>query len=360
MPDLHRKTVSASEVAGLWNASNYCTRWMLYQKFVNGVDTDDPGNTRTDWGNRLENAILAAAAEELRLEVHYNEGQKYIRHPEHRIGCTRDAHAICPSRGFGIVEAKNVDWLIHRETWHDGMAPKHIELQIQLQMMVPDPEHGLPQWGCIAALVGGNDFYLYPREPNPELQAAILEEVNKFFTECEAGTEPDPFGNEREIPILNALYPAVEEAKALDLSGSSRASEYDEWLSQYEQAQQDKRQAEKTEKALKIKILAAAKDAALFQAICYGARISKSAVGAGYAALPDEWRATIFRAARYLDNDMGLDKELYAILDAPGIQTRKESIRTSIKIQSMNSAGQGANASMQDYGEAYSELFEGQ
>jgi hypothetical protein len=40
VPDRTLKTISATEAPALFNASPYVTRWMLWQRFANGMDID--------------------------------------------------------------------------------------------------------------------------------------------------------------------------------------------------------------------------------------------------------------------------------------------------------------------------------
>jgi predicted phage-related endonuclease len=208
MPDITKKTVSASQMAALFNLSPYATRWMLYQNFANDMPLDVKENERMDWGTRVERLILQHAADELRVDILPHDQGEYLRHPDAPIGCTPDGYCFDPQLGLGFVEAKNIDWLRWRDTWEPDRAADHVEVQVQTQMMVPHPVHGLPKWGCIATLVGGNEMLLYKREPIGGVQDAILRETTLFLSEEVAKhQEPDVLGSAIELPALLAAYP---------------------------------------------------------------------------------------------------------------------------------------------------------
>src|SRR5262245_10974515 len=101
MPDPQRETLSATQTPALFHVSPYLTRWMLYQHFAKGLAIDKAGDTRMDWGKRLQPLVLEKAAEDLRLQVRPNE-ETY--HRRNRLGATRDATIVDPDRGPGALE----------------------------------------------------------------------------------------------------------------------------------------------------------------------------------------------------------------------------------------------------------------
>ncbi len=250
MPDPYLKTVSATQVPALFNQSPYCTRWMLYQYFKGNMPLDVEEDVRMSAGKFMEPAILAWAAAQLRLDVVPNS--TYVRHAGLRIGCTQDSDVVDPALGPGVVEAKNVDGWIWRSQWSEEYAPPHIEIQLQVQMMVKQAA-----WGCIAALVGGNDLKLYRRLPNIGLQQSIAGAVETFFDDLAADRVPDPLGAAIEVPGILFLYPEVTVGKIItstDLDAGDLAFEYQD-LSARRLA------LEKLEKDAKAKLLGMAQDA---------------------------------------------------------------------------------------------------
>jgi hypothetical protein len=209
MPDRDFLTVSASEVAALYNQSPYMSRWMLYQKFKKGPTSNmgsnsggDLGFDRMAWGNRSEQMIIEAVSEKLKIPVTSNS--EYRRHKTYKLGATVDAVLHCPEQGPGALEVKNVDGWIFRNEWTD-YAPRHIELQHQCQMLVGNGERPYT-WGVIAALAGGNELKIYAREPDEAVQRDMVKEAQAFFLELENNIPPDPSGLAKEIPVLSELY----------------------------------------------------------------------------------------------------------------------------------------------------------
>lgn len=275
MPDPNRQTVSATEAPALLDASPYTTRWMLYRRFKHGADIDKPADNRMDWGKRMEPLILAAAAEELRLEVIPNRDGANEQVYERRgpLGCTRDATIICPDRGPGAIEAKTVfDYGVWMRDWNAGKTPpKHIEIQLQVQMFVGDGEKPF-QWGTIPVWLAG-ELYHFERKPIPKLWAMLEEQATAFLADVAAGREPDPFGAPVEVLALTEMFPTqvgsvlaledptteniaiAEKVRLLKWHGGERLGH------------------EKAEKAIKAELLALAKEHETI-ALPYGIKVT--------------------------------------------------------------------------------------
>lgn len=267
MPDNTLQTVSATQVSGLFNQSPYVTRWMLYQHFKSGMPLDAEENERMSAGRFLEPGILAWTAAQMRLDVVPNA--TYARHPSLPIGCTQDADVIDPALGPGVVDAKNVDSWVWRSQWSEEFAPPHIEIQVQVQMMVKGAT-----WGCIAALVGGNDLKLYRRVPNVELQQAIEQAALQFFVDLKEGREPDPLGAAVELPGILFLYPEVRPGVII----STDDLDAGDLVAEYQDVSARRLELEKIEKATKAKILGMARDAEILNVPGCEVTVKKAAV----------------------------------------------------------------------------------
>lgn len=213
MPDITRKTISATEASALFNVSPYVTRWMLFQRFANGVDIETQADNRMDWGSRMEPLVLRAAAEDKRLEViptpRGEDGrQQYVSRG--LLGCSRDAMIICPDRGPGALETKCVfDYRIWMQNWGGGKEPPHQnEIQLQQQMLVGDGTTSF-KWGLMGVWCCGEMFY-FEREPLPELWSALDKEAALFFDDVAAKREPNPFGVPVESELIARLYPPIK------------------------------------------------------------------------------------------------------------------------------------------------------
>lgn len=250
MPDADRKTVSASQVAALYDKSPYLTKFMLYQHFAKGLSIEAEPNERMEIGSLLEDDILELARRRLRLDITPN--REYVRHAVLPLGCTTDANITDPSLGAGVVEAKSVDWLTWKESWTEEFAPPHIELQVQAQMLVLGSA-----WGVIAALIGGNELRVYKRLPNPEVHESLAAESKSFMQDVHTGVEPDPLGQPKEWPFLKAMYPETKVGKVVVVNEQSA----DDLCLEYKEGSENETLYGDMREQAKIKLLALAGDA---------------------------------------------------------------------------------------------------
>lgn len=213
--------VGASEVAALFDASPYLTRFELWHRKAGNIATpefnaaaDDgtPENERIWWGVHLEPAILAAACERygyqpLAREARLDNDNGLAGHP--------DAVASCPHRGRGILEIKTADWLV-RKSWGEE-PPLHYLLQSQAYQ-------GLARvkWGDVIVLVGGNKLERFQYEFRPKIYAEIEKRVAEFWREVEAGNPP-PAVDPRDLGPLAELYPQGD-GETIDLQGDNLAA----------------------------------------------------------------------------------------------------------------------------------------
>jgi predicted phage-related endonuclease len=257
VPDITLQTLSATETPALWGLSPYLTRWMLYQRFANGVDLSQGEDARMAWGKKLQPLVIAQAAEELRLRVEPNHGHVYQRRG--RLGCTRDATIFCPDRGRGALETKCVfDYATWMREWDGGrnVPPMH-EIQLQQQMKVGD-DSGAYQWGVIAVWVAGDQYY-FEREPFGEFWRLLDQEAEAFFAAVASKSEPGPSGSPVEIPWLARLFRTVKR-KWLDLSRDPSASRIAEKALLYKTLAARESGAKRAKETLRAELLALAKD----------------------------------------------------------------------------------------------------
>lgn len=289
MPDITRKTISATEAPALVDASPYITRWMLYRRLATGMNIDSPEHNRMDWGKRMEPLILTAAAEELRLEVVPNAGAdgRQVYERRNLLGCTRDATVICPDRGPGAFDAKCVfDYRVWMDEWAGGKKPpRHHEIQLQVQMYVGDGERPF-QWGTLCAWLAG-DLHFFDRKPIPELWERLEKEAAAMFADIAAGREPDPFGAPVEQPWLAECFPTIA-GKVLDLSDASDANAIAiaERVRLLVWHADERLGHERAEKAVKAELLGLAKDCDTVL-LPYGIKVSVSrSTRAGFTVKP--------------------------------------------------------------------------
>lgn len=279
MPDPLKKTLSATQIPALFDASPYLTKWLLWQHFANDLPIDKEADERMDWGKRLEPAIFKAVCEELNLDGEHHAGQEYFRHESLPIGCTPDGTIFDLNRGEGSVECKNVDWLRWRDAWSDTEAPRHIEIQTQSQMLVRGH-----RWGIISCLVGGNDLRLYHREPDLALHREIEERVAEFFASVKERREPDPLGVEMEMSAFRSLRD-LGSRERLSLMQSKEAhdliSEYAFWTIRESSAKKERA-------ARKRRLEIMARDAAEIRAHGWLLKLNRSQITESAIELPKE------------------------------------------------------------------------
>lgn len=213
--------VGASEVAALFDASPYLTRFELWHRKTGDIATpefdatkDDgtPENERIYWGVRLEAAILEAACERYGYTIEQRDGRLTNGSG---LGGHPDAVATCPERGRGILEIKCVDWLV-RKGWGDE-PPLNYLLQSQAYQGLADV-----QWGDVLVLVGGNRLERFQYDFRPKIYAEIEKRVAAFWQTIEARTPP-PADYTRDLDALKELH-REQGDETVDLVGDNRAA----------------------------------------------------------------------------------------------------------------------------------------
>jgi len=266
MPDVTRKTISATEMSGLLGVSPYLTRWMLWQKFAKGIEPAGPDHNRLDWGTKMEPLLLEQAAADLRLEVTTNRqpdgSQVYVSRG--LLGCSRDADIYDPQRGPGALETKCCfDYKILMQEWDGGKTPpRQHEIQLQQQMYVGDGKTPF-EWGVIALWCGGEMTY-FQRKPMPDLWERFEAAAEEFFADVKDGREPEPFGTPVELPLLKQLFdkPSGEIINAVETLGEVEATKLAQRVVDADYQRVVRLAAEKIEEETKAKLLGLMKDAA--------------------------------------------------------------------------------------------------
>lgn len=220
---LRGRHVGASEVAALFHAQPAYAPGLraLWEVKAGRVARQDISHERAAWGLRLEEAIAAAAEMETGWKV--LPGQYASREG---LGATLDRIIPAPAQddmdagfaGPGVLELKNVDWLVARRGW-GGEPPLHILLQLQAQLAATGYA-----WGAVAALVGGNELRLWRYSARPKLVEEILRRVSAFWESVADGNPPPPDGSDATFRALIELSGEVEDMQA-DLSADNEAPE---------------------------------------------------------------------------------------------------------------------------------------
>lgn len=182
--------VGASEVAALFDASPWLTRFELWHRKRGTIATPEfnavvdgaPENERVYFGVKLEPVIIDAACERWGYEpidtpARLSNGKGLGGHPDQLVRC--------PIRGPGILEVKTADWLVAKK-WGDE-PPLHYLLQSQAYQGLAGVT-----WGDVIVLVGGNQLVRHQYEFRPKVYAEIEARVAAFWCSIEAGKAPKP------------------------------------------------------------------------------------------------------------------------------------------------------------------------
>lgn len=213
--------VGASEVAALFDASPWLTRFELYHRKkgtiatpeFNAVTDGTPENERVYWGVKLERVIIEAACERWGYEPvdtpkRLDNGNGLGGHP--------DQIAICPDRGRGILEVKTADWLVAKG-WGDE-PPLNYLLQSQSYQGLAGVT-----WGDVIVLVGGNDLRRFQYDFRPKVYAEIEARVAEFWRDVEAGKAPKP-DYSRDGKAISEIY-GDPSATVIDMRHDNRMPE---------------------------------------------------------------------------------------------------------------------------------------
>ncbi len=248
---LRMKYVGASEVAALFDcqAAYALDRFALHHVKAGNAPPPEVGGPRVKWGTRLEEVVALAVNEERGWPVH--RGRYAIADDCEGMAASLDFEIPeDPSgefQGPGVLETKNVDWIVHKRSWTDGEPPLHILLQLQHQLGCTN--YG---WGAVAGLVGGNDCRIYPYLAKPRLIADIKVRVTRFWADVRSGRAPTPSGSDSAATILRSLYPEPAD----ELVDLRMDNELPDVCARYLDAAQRRLAAEKDEAAAKNQLVA--------------------------------------------------------------------------------------------------------
>lgn len=211
--DIRTRYVGASEVAALFGvqAGYSLDRFALHHVKAGNAPPPEVGGPRIRWGQRLEEIVALAVEEEHGYPV--RRGRYAIADDCPGMAASLDFEIdVDPSgmfEGPGVLETKNVDWMIHKRSWTDGEPPLPILLQLQHQLGCTGY-----RWGAVACLIGGNDLRLYPYAAKPSLIADIKRRVTQFWSDIADGREPKPSDSDSAAAVLRNLYAETVEFQA--------------------------------------------------------------------------------------------------------------------------------------------------
>lgn len=251
----HRaQDVTASDIGALFGLGSMSPYQLWMEKAKKEVVTFED-NVRMFWGRKLERAIAEGICEEMGWTLH-DLPVTYYRDPRFNLGATPDFFVECPKRGLGLLQIKNVDFLVFKSKWtpakENGEAPDYIEAQLQCELGVTGVK-----WGAIGALVAGNDHHVYIRDAYDDVISAMQNECAKFWQSIKDDVAP-AMDYHRDAEFIIKLNSQATEGKVVDESDNLEMMDL---VRKYQEAQAAESNAKDEKDALKAQIFVLAGDA---------------------------------------------------------------------------------------------------
>lgn len=269
--DARKDDVTASDMAALLGISKFKSRFQLWHEKKGNLENDFVENDRAKWGKRMQNVIAHGICEDNDWSGE-DLGLFYLRDSDLHMGCSLDTKVICPSRGTGLMEVKNVGLDAFSASWTADDAPAYYETQLMTELHMAHKAGLDIDFGVIAALVGGNRAMLYFRDYDPEIGAMMDEECAKFWASIDANEEPKP-DYAVDAKALERIRGAVIEKTCVDLSGNNHVYSL---IDEYTEASELEKDAKARKDAAKTELLDLIGDAS--KAVVNGFSITASMV----------------------------------------------------------------------------------
>lgn len=254
------KAVSSTEVSALFGMCPYLTAYELGVAKRDKQVIDVEGGERMRWGKLLQDSIAQSIADDFKVIVEGCEHEFMLHRDEPRMGSSfdyriigteahhddaKDLSLLFYQLGPGLLEIKNVDWLIYKN-WPENEAPDHIEIQLQHQMEVSGA-----QWAALGVLVGGNKREIYTRLRDERVGQSLLQKVRKFWVDMDKGVLP-PAVLPQDADIIIRLHQYAEPGAVLDAQGNVTLASL---CAEYVSAGDVAKKALEAQKSLKAQIL---------------------------------------------------------------------------------------------------------
>lgn len=173
--------LGASEAAAIVGLNPWRSAWDCWAQKVGMVD-GFAGNEATEAGDRLEDAVLLWACDQ--LGVTESERAPFVRHAEHDwMAANLDMRALVPGHERVVIEAKTsgVTSPLRHEAWGEqwtGEVPEYYQVQVQHQLAVTGDKLAF-----LAALLPPRGFLIYAIPRDDDVIAALIERESVFWHE---------------------------------------------------------------------------------------------------------------------------------------------------------------------------------
>lgn len=241
---LRRSGVGASEVSAVLGQSSWASPFTIWGQKLGTVDPPEQTEAMR-WGNKLEELILEAYAEETGRQVQRSRWT-YQSDKNSFMLASPDGFQLSDHRSdAGLVQAKNtfIGW--------DEEIPMATWIQMQAEMAVT----GL-NWNTAVALAGGNRlFYKDVIRDADFIDKQLIPRLVDFWDYVvTAEPLPDSFidGSDQTRKALEELYPETDDAQAVSLDGSFQGL-HEERLTLKEGIKQMERRAKEIENLIRYR-----------------------------------------------------------------------------------------------------------
>lgn len=199
---LREGNINSTESSILFDSNPYKSLYEYWHEKHANIVKPFEETIRTKMGTKLQAGIAEAIAEQEGWLI--KPMNQYIYSEEHRLGSSFDYEIVGQDQ---ILEIKNVDGLIYRNSWTPEEMPLQVEFQIQHQMLLSGYRK------CtVGVCVAGNDLRLYHRNYNSDVCQALLMKANEFWLM----EEPPPPDYSRDFEFINGMFQTVEPGKVIE------------------------------------------------------------------------------------------------------------------------------------------------
>jgi predicted phage-related endonuclease len=278
--------VSSTEVSALFGLNQYVTAFELAVMKKAAAPDDREAGERADWGTRLQDAIAQGVSERYGVKVRAMNGYATHAASDAKMGASFDYEIIglidgaTPENnvlrekytllGAGVLEIKNVDWLVFKQWDTDSglEAPAHIEIQVQHQLACVGRK-----WAAIGVLIGGNKLELLIRNFDNAVAASLLKKCTAFWYNLDNGVMP-PVELPADAALIASIYNYAEPGKVIDAQADDELTAI---VKRYSEAAQAAKAADADKATAKAELLMRIGDAE--RVLVTGFTVSAGAVG---------------------------------------------------------------------------------
>lgn len=241
---LAARGLGGSDAAAICGVNPYRTAFEVWLEKT-GQKAPFEGNSRTRWGQRLEDVIAAAFAEETGYEV-FNSNAMYAHPKHHCLTATIDRWAVVAGELIPL-QIKNTGSHF-AAAWEDGLPdPVHVQTLHEAEV-VQAP------YAFACALIGGNSLKWH--RVDRDSSADVIVRVELEFWERVQSMTP-PLLSAGDTDALRVLYPKSSDLEVL------LTPEIEERVWRYQEAAERAKAADEEKRKYQAEVMAFLGDAGI-------------------------------------------------------------------------------------------------